>query len=65
VCIEQKIIIEVDGSIHDEPGQPEYDLSRQQQLEEHGFRVLRFRNEEIFETLENVLAIIKTALSVS
>src|SRR5688500_17970966 len=33
VCIEHKLIIELDGSIHDEPDQKLYDETRQSQLQ--------------------------------
>ena len=62
VCIEYKLIIEMDGTIHDEPTQKIYDEARQQQLEERGFRVLRFRNEQVFETFDDVIETIRKAL---
>lgn len=60
-CAKSKLVIEVDGSIHDYT--EEEDAIRQQFLEEvHDLRVLRFKNEEVLEKLESVLARIKEAL---
>ena len=41
------LIIELDGSVHDLPEQKIYDQKRQLHLENAGFKVLRFRNEEV------------------
>ncbi len=54
-CHEKKIIIELDGGIHDLPEQHEYDDGRTFVLEEKGFKILRFKNEEIENELEKVL----------
>lgn len=53
VCLSKKLIVEVDGSIHD--SQVEADASRTQRLNAQGYKVVRFRNEEIFKNCENVL----------
>lgn len=47
VCLEKKVVIEVDGDIHDH--QVEEDAQRTEFLNEEGFEVLRFRNEEIYD----------------
>lgn len=52
-CGQANLIIEVDGSIH-EYTQME-DAIRQEFLESLGFRVIRFRNEEVLNSLEGVL----------
>ena len=44
-CAEKKLIIEVDGKIHD--FQKDYDERREQIFKNAGFKILRFRNEEI------------------
>jgi very-short-patch-repair endonuclease len=51
-----KLIIEVDGSQHAE--QTEYDYRRTEYLEQKGYSVLRFWNNEVHENLESVLLII-------
>jgi very-short-patch-repair endonuclease len=55
-CHEKKLIIELDGGIHDSIEQSEYDDGRTFELEEKGFKIIRFRNEEVFNDLEKVLA---------
>jgi cyclase len=62
-CHQHKLIIEVDGSIHNLPEIASYDLERQLNIENDGIKVLRFKNEEIFNQLEKVLATIKQTLS--
>lgn len=56
-CREKKLIIEIDGEIHDY--QKEDDLIRQEFLEKLGYKVLRFKNKEIINDLDNVLQKIK------
>lgn len=61
VCLEHTLIIEVDGSIHEH--QQEYDVIRQLFLEAQGFRVLRFTNGEVLQSLDAVVEVIGEALS--
>ena len=51
-CPKIKLVIEVDGKSHE--SRSEYDAIRTATLESHGYHVLRFKNEEIFEDLQNV-----------
>jgi very-short-patch-repair endonuclease len=60
VALSQKIIIEIDGKIHDFT--EEYDSNRQYLLEQEGYTVLRFCNDEVLNNLDNVLIIIKEAI---
>ena len=50
-CIEQKLIVEIDGGQHTVEG----DSSRTARLEEAGYRVARFWNNEVHENLDGVL----------
>ena len=59
-CHQAKLVVEIDGEIHD--GQKEYDIGRSAEMEEYGIRVLRFRNHEMFEDLEEVVEKIKEML---
>jgi 5-methyltetrahydrofolate--homocysteine methyltransferase len=52
----------LDGGVHDTAERMEYDDNRTFELEEKGFRVLRFRNEEIITNIEYVLSKIKDYL---
>lgn len=54
-CFEKKVIVELDGSQHAAPGHRQRDAQRDATLERLGFRVLRFWNHEIYESLDAVL----------
>ncbi len=53
LCTEHRLIIEVDGEIHD--AQQENDRLRTQVIGDHDYRVIRFKNEEILQKLPDVL----------
>ena len=52
VCFEKKLIIEVDGSQHQQSG--DYDQRRDAWLRAQGFEVVRFWNSDIFTNREGV-----------
>ncbi len=52
-CAEQKLVVEVDGSVHD--SQVAYDSERTAWLESNGLKVIRVRNEDVMYRLEAVL----------
>lgn len=54
-CHEIKLCIEADGGIHNEKDIKEYDLERTKVLNDNGIKVLRFKNQEIIETIVIVL----------
>ena len=54
-CVEHKLVIELDGRIHDLPDQSSADKQRTAFLNDHGLKVIRFRNEEILKDLPRVL----------
>ncbi len=54
-CVDHQLEIEVDGEIHDDPKQAEYDAERRAYLHQRGVRVLRFSNEEVQNDFKNVL----------
>lgn len=58
VNLYMKLVIEVDGGYHMERTQQEDDAIRTQWLEEHGFRVIRFTNEEVLFDLDHTLDVI-------
>ena len=60
VCLEEKLIIELDGGQHFEQG--DYDDARTQWLESQGFRVIRFWNSEVSENKDGLLERILDAL---
>ncbi|MCK6685641.1 MAG: endonuclease domain-containing protein [Thermoanaerobaculia bacterium] len=61
-CPEARLVIEVAGPSHYEPGEPERDRCRQEYLEKHGLRVLRFTNTEVLEETDRVVEAIWKAL---
>ncbi|MEP6803559.1 MAG: DUF559 domain-containing protein, partial [Flavobacterium sp.] len=61
VCLSKKLIIEVDGEIHD--SQQEADAKRTEILNEKGFKVIRFNNKEVLNNIDSVLTIIKHELN--
>jgi cyclase len=62
-CHQHKLVIELDGSIHNEPDIAKRDIERQNNLVSDGIKVLRFKNDEIFNQLEKVLNTIKNELA--
>ena len=63
VCIEKKLVIEVDGGYHSEYEQIGKDELRTERLRELGFSVIRFTNEDVLEKIFDVLNIIKSKLT--
>ena len=59
MCINLKLIIELDGVYHQLPDQHIKDEERSIYLESLGYTILRFRNEQIIADPENVISIIK------
>lgn len=53
-CPSLRLVIEVDGTSHND--RKEYDQFRTQKLGEYGYRVIRFRNEEILSNVDGVIA---------
>ncbi|MBM2814043.1 MAG: ATP-dependent helicase RecG [Ignavibacteria bacterium] len=60
ICIEKKLIIEIDGDSHSD--KQDYDHERERILEGMGFKVLRFTNEEVTGNGNKVIEMIKENL---
>lgn len=60
-CQEKKLIIELDGSQHNQTTNIEKDKLRQQFLQDKKYTILRFWNNDIDLNIEGVLEIIKKA----
>ena len=61
-CPAASLGVELDGSVHDDPIQEEYDAARTRFLAEAGVRVIRFANEAVRDDLEGVCeAILRAA----
>jgi len=52
-CNDLKLVVEIDGGIHEE--QKDYDKLRDQIINHHGIRVLRFSNEDVIKNMDNVI----------
>jgi very-short-patch-repair endonuclease len=63
ILVNKELIIEVDGPYHEEPQIRKNDRIRQRALENSGYLVHRFKNEEIINSLEYVVDKIKSILN--
>ena len=54
-CFKAKLVIEIDGSVHNNNEIKENDNNRQKDLENMGYTVVRFTNIEIHRQVETVL----------
>ncbi len=54
-CHDLRLIIEVDGMVHNKQESREYDGNRTYELEMLGLEVLRFKNEEVESRIEKVV----------
>ncbi|MCB0450434.1 MAG: leucine--tRNA ligase [Confluentibacter sp.] len=61
VCLDKKLIVEVDGKIHE--NQLDEDAKRTEILENDDYKVIRFSNEEVLGNIDSVLKTIQEALS--
>jgi len=58
-CPSAKLVIELDGSVHDSETAQQQDEERTAYLVNLGLRVVRFENQDVMENLEGVLAEIR------
>jgi very-short-patch-repair endonuclease len=58
-CPGERLAVELDGALHDDPFRSEYDTERQAYLQAKDIRVIRFENKQVFENEEGVLAYIR------
>jgi very-short-patch-repair endonuclease len=64
-CAKIKLVIEVDGNIHELPENKIYDIGRSQILNDFGIIVIRFSNEQIIDDLEGTITNIKSVVEKS
>lgn len=57
-CASEKLIVELDGEVHDHPEQIIHDRRRDRYLKELGFKILRVNNELVFCNVPEVLRLI-------
>jgi very-short-patch-repair endonuclease len=58
-CAKIKLVIEVDGSVHELSENKEYDIERSEILNDFGITVIRFSNEQVINKIENTLKTIE------
>ena len=64
-CLRHRLIVEVDGPVHESAGARTYDGSRDGALRTGGYRILRFANSEVALEMNSVLSRIASALAAS
>ena len=62
VCLKENLVIEVDGGYLNTPEIKELDKLKKEILKSHGYRVIRFTNDEVLFKLDRTLRLIKHAL---
>jgi 5-methyltetrahydrofolate--homocysteine methyltransferase len=63
VCLDKRLIIEIDGLIHQLPENKEADELRTLWFNEKGFKVIRFTNEQVLNKTDEVVEAISSSLS--
>ncbi len=63
LCFQHKLVVELDGRQHD--GERDYDAARTEEIERHGFVVIRFCNETVLNDRDAVIAFIREAAGTS
>lgn len=61
-CPQVKLAIELDGSIHENQQQKDYDIERQYYLENFRIHFIRIKNEEVINDIQSVLTRIKNVI---
>ena len=62
LCVNNKMVIEVDGEYHNDPQQQQEDQWRTENLQNKGYHVIRFKNEEVDSDIQGVIRKIKEEL---
>ena len=60
-CHQIKLVIEIDGGIHNLHEHKAYDKSREQALQKHGIKAIRSTNYEVENYLDQVISQIEAA----
>ena len=63
VCLEKQLVVEVDGGYHFIGNQQVSDDERTQYLNQYGFEVIRFTNDEVLGNIDEVLDRIKKVIN--
>ncbi len=65
VCLERKLIIELDGGQHALPDEIDKDQQRTAWLESEGYTIIRFWDNDVLTNINGVLEIIKKMIHIS
>ncbi len=57
-CPVEKLIVELDGEVHNDAMQSAHDFERDERLRSLGNRIVRFENKIVFKDMEGVLMVI-------
>ncbi len=61
-CHEKKLVIELDGRIHNTQESIEYDKKRTEIINENKIEILRIKNEDVLDNIEKIKRTIKEKL---
>ena len=64
-CRDRRIVVELDGEVHEGEQQQAYDQDRDAHLQGHHYVVLRFSNQQVFDDLDSVLKKISNATHIA
>ena len=62
-CHEVKLVIEIDGLMHLQSDQKEYDVNRDAEFKKAGINILRFTNDQILDHIDEILFSFKYEIS--
>ncbi len=62
VALGERLVVEVDGGVHQEPGHAEADARRQAVIESLGFRVLRIEAAVVEGNVKRAVGMVRAAL---
>ena len=54
-CYSHRLIVELDGEVHEQPAQEAHDENRDEYLKSRGYKILRIPNHRLFQDPESVL----------
>ena len=65
MCLEKRLIIEIDGGQHNEQNSIEYDNNRSEYLTSEGFNVVRFWNNDVDNNIDGVYEKLKELFEIT
>lgn len=64
-CESAKLVVEVDGFVHDSVEHKKYDEHRRNVFEARGLREIRFKNDQVINDIDNVIKSVQSLLPLS